>query len=119
MSLHYAAEPRNGSTLMPLSLFQIVGPVSHHLGARLQIEGMVVSGADGIAGSVRKLQLDVIVVLSLFMQDRRSHAPEAVAGHAAFETHPLQCFQDGVVAHGLIRVAVAGKKPFAFAGERS
>jgi hypothetical protein len=38
-----------------LCAFQKVRPILHHLGTRLQIQGMVIGCADGIAGSVGKL----------------------------------------------------------------
>src|ERR1035438_10452954 len=97
--------------------FQKVCPFLHHPGAWLQVQGMVVRSAHCIPGSVSKLQLDMVMRVSLLMQDGRRQTTEAVAGHSAFVPHPLQCFQDRIVAHGLAGVAVAGKKPVALPGQ--
>lgn len=52
---------------------------------------------------MRKLQFDVAMCIALLVQDGGGKSPETVPGHAAFESHPFQRFQEGVVAHGLIR----------------
>src|SRR5271157_50016 len=102
-----------------LALLQIIGPFLHHLRPWLQVERVVVGRADGIARRVGKLQLDVFVVEALLMQDRGGEPTEAMAGHAALVSHALQRLEDGVVAHRLPGVTVAGEEPFALAGERS
>ena len=52
-----------------LGLLQKVGPVLHHLGARLQVERVVVGCADGVARRVGKLQFDVLMRVTLLMQE--------------------------------------------------
>jgi len=54
------------SALRPL---QKVGPVLHHLGAGLQVEGVIVGGAHGVAWRVGELQLNMLVVVSLLVKD--------------------------------------------------
>jgi hypothetical protein len=102
-----------------LRLLQEVGPILHHLGAWLQIERMVVGGADGVARRVGKLQLDVVVVVALFMQNRGCKSTEAVAGHAALVSHPLQAPSGWChVGHGLLVVLFAGEDKLSVAGDR-
>ena len=58
---------------------------------------------------MRQLQLDMRMVETHLMQQRRRHAPEPVAGHAAFVAHALQRPEDSVIAHGFFMVAFAGE----------
>jgi hypothetical protein len=90
-----------------------VCPLPHHLGSRLQIESVVVGGADCIPGSVGELQLDVFVRAPPFVQDGGCQPAEPVSRHCALEAHPLERLQDRVVAHLLGRVKVAGEEPLA------
>jgi hypothetical protein len=78
---------------------------------------MVVCGADGIARRVGKLQFNVLVRVALLVQDRGSESPETMSGHPALVSHALKSFQNGIVAHGLLRVAVSGEEPIAFPGQ--
>src|SRR5665213_4628725 len=64
-----------------LGLLQIIGPVLHHLGARLQVQRMVVGRADSIARRVGKLQLDMLMRVPLLMQNGRCQDSEAMARH--------------------------------------
>jgi len=90
-----------------LGALQEVRPVLHHPGAGLQVEGVIVGSEDGISLSVGKLQFNVLMRIALLMQNGGGKSPEAVAGHPALESHPLQGSQDGVVAHGLLRVVIS------------
>ena len=72
-----------------LGPFQKIRPVLHHLGAWLQIEGVVVCSAHRIPGSVSKLQFDMVMRIALLVQDGRRQTTEAVAGHAPFVAHAL------------------------------
>ncbi len=99
-----------GQHLAPaLGALQKVRPVLHHPGAWLQIEGVVVSRAHCIPGSMGKLQLDMVMRVTLLVQDGGRQPAKAVAGHAAFVAHALQSFQDGVVAHRLLALRSPGK----------
>ena len=80
---------------------------------------MIISRADCVPWGVSELQLDMVMRVSLFMQDGRRKSTEAVPRHLSFVPHALQALQDRVVAHGLGAVAVAWKEPIASAGERS
>ena len=62
-----------------LGALQKICPVLHHLGPWLQIEGVVVGGADGIPGSVSKLQLDMVMAVSLLVKDSGRQPTESVA----------------------------------------
>ena len=53
--------PHRNQLAAALGDLQEVRPVLHHLGAWLQVESMVISGAHSIARSVGKLQFDVLV----------------------------------------------------------
>lgn len=97
----------------PLRLLQIVGPVLHHSGARLQVESMVVGGADCVARRVGKLQLDVIVVTG-----SRTYVERISADHR-------HCFQERFQEETSVdrKVhATAGRRPalqfHAFAGRQ-
>ena len=68
---------------------------------------MVVGCTDLVALLVRQLQLNGVVGITLLMQDGRSHATKPVARHTALVAHALQGFQDRVVAHGLVMIALA------------
>ena len=72
-----------------LGPFQKVRPVLHHPGAWLQVEGVIVGGADCVAWSVGKLQLDMVMAVPLLVQDGGGQTTEAVAGHAPFVAHAL------------------------------
>ena len=52
-----------------LRALQEVGPILHHLGAWLQIEGVIIGGAHGVTWRVGKLQFDVVMVIALLVQD--------------------------------------------------
>ena len=58
------------------------------------------------------------MVVALFMQDRGGKAAEAVAGHAALVSHPLERLQDRHVGHWFLRVLLAGKYKRTVAGDR-
>src|ERR1039458_6080792 len=100
-----------------LCVLQEVRPILHHLGSWPQVESVVVCGAHGITGSVCKLQFNMLVRVPLLMEDRRGQTTKAMSGHAALVVHAFQCFQDGVVAHGLPGAAVTEEKPFAAPGQ--
>src|ERR1017187_9474584 len=46
---------------------QKICPILHHFGARLQVEGMVIGRAHGVAWGVGKLQFDVLMPIALFV----------------------------------------------------
>lgn len=49
-------------------LLQIVRPILHHFGTRLQIEGMIVGRTHGIARRVGELQFDVFMPIASLMK---------------------------------------------------
>jgi hypothetical protein len=59
---HLCSESTYGHDFGPaLSDLQKIGPLLHHLCAGLQVESAVVGGADDIPGSVRELQLNMVM----------------------------------------------------------
>src|ERR1035437_4129098 len=51
-------------------LLQVICPVLHHPRARPQIESMVIGCTHGITRRVGKLQFDVVMVVTLLMENR-------------------------------------------------
>jgi len=52
-----------------LSALQKARPILHHPGARLQIEGMIAGRAHRIPGPMCKLQFDMVMRVTLLVQD--------------------------------------------------
>ena len=77
---------------------------------------MVVGRAYSVSWGMSELKLDLFVDVALLVEDRRGQPAEAVSGHHAFVSHPLESFQNGVVAHRFFGVAVSGKEPLAVTG---
>ncbi|MNT97963.1 hypothetical protein D3C72_2404250 [compost metagenome] len=65
-----------------------------------------------------QLQLDMLVWPALLMQDSGRHAPEAVTRHAPPVAHSIQRVQDGIVAHRLFMISLAGKQQAAAIRQR-
>lgn len=55
---------------------------------------------------MRQLKFDQMMRIPKFVQDGRGHPPKAVTGHASGIPHPLECRQNGVVAHWLFMVTL-------------
>lgn len=92
-----------------LRVLQKISPVLHHLRARFQVKRMVVCSTNGVARGVRKLQLDVFMVVVLLVQDcrgQRTPAPQTLTdssqwgSSAAFSSATwitLRCWRRGKV----------------------
>src|SRR5215469_6776594 len=65
-------------------------PILHHLGSWLEIKRVVISRTDRVAGSVCELQFDVLVRISLLMQNGGSQAPEAMLAYVLTLETPLR-----------------------------
>jgi hypothetical protein len=57
-----------------------------------------------------ELQFNVLVLVALFMEDRRCDTSEPVSRHTRVVAHSINGEQQRVVADGLASVSVAGKQ---------
>jgi hypothetical protein len=80
----------------------------------------VVGCADRVALCMCKLALDDLMVPALFVQQRRRHAPKAVAGHLIFRlAHAPERRQYGVLAHEpLSRLRAPGNEKSCYSERR-
>ncbi len=68
MLSHHVCELQHLRTA--LYLLQEVRPLLHHLRARFQVKGVIIGSTHRISWSVRELQLDVFVHVTLVMEQR-------------------------------------------------
>jgi hypothetical protein len=61
--------PKRKNCSTALRPLQKIGPVLHHLGAWLQVKGMIIGRAYCVARSMGKLQFNVFMPMALFVQD--------------------------------------------------
>ena len=80
---------------------------------------MIVGSTHRISWSVRELQLDVFVYVTLFMEQRGGKSAKAVSRHSSLESHPFETFENGVVAHMFRDASLSGEEPLGVPGERT
>src|SRR5579859_7476707 len=79
---------------------EIVRPFLHHLPPQRQMLGVVVGGFDRIPFYMRELPLDCFGVPTLFVQQRRRDAAEAMCRHLIVRvTEPAERGVERVIAH--------------------
>ena len=61
----------------------------------------------------------MLMRVSLLMQDGGRKPPEAMSGHLALVSHPLQPLEDRIVAHRLGAVTISREEPITAAGKGS
>src|SRR5690242_16336649 len=103
--------PKIQDSCPPLTTFQKVRPVLHHLRPGLQMQCVIVGCTDRIPWGMSKLKFDVIVSIALLMQNCGGESTEPMACHPALVAHPFKALQDRVVAHGLTLTPMAGEYP--------
>jgi hypothetical protein len=99
---------------------QIIRPSLHHFASLRKVLCEVVGCADRVALCMCKLALDDLMVPALFVQQRRRHAPKAVAGHLIFRlAHAPERRQYGVLAHEpLSRLRAPGNEKSCYSERR-